>query len=376
MTEQEYENYKEFLKKLKYEILTLDDYEVLFNRLGGHGVIKYQKGDKWILYTMCHNLNPFDGSPKLEFYTDTYTLHCYTQCGCSFDIYQLIQKRAKLNGEEWNTFKSAKWICDVLGITFDFKETPHKQSSIYNWRSELGRYLKEDNNRTELPKYDSNVLDMFPRVYHENWYNRGISEETMDKYNVRYYPYRSQIVLPCYDCLGNLCGIRVRNMKPDMPKYVPLQLLNGTQFNFPTNAVPYGINLNQAKIEKSKRCWLVEAEASVQLGDTWYGNNNVALGLYGHELGEGQLRKLIEMGVSDLTICLDSDFHEIGDNEEYNKFENSVLKIYDKCKPYIPNIYVCYNNMGYNDMYKASPFDFGQERFELLLENRERIENV
>jgi len=373
MTNEEYQAYKDFLKKLKYDILTLDDYEVLFNRLGGNGVIKYQTDDKWVLMTMCHNLDPFDGSPKLEFYTDTYTLHCYTACGCSFDIYQLVQKRAKLKGEEWSIFKCAKWICDTLGIEFNFKESNRKESNIYNWKMGLSKYMKKEDKSIELPNYDPSVLDIFPRLYHENWCDRGISEETMDKYNVRYYLYRDQIVLPCYDCLGNLCGIRVRNMRPDMPKYIPLELLDGTQFNFPTNAVPYGINLNQAKIEKSKICWLVEAEASVQLADTWYGNNNVALGLYGHELGDGQLKKLIEMGVSDLTICLDSDFHEIGDNEEYNKFEKSVMKIYNKCKPYIANIYVCYNNMGFNDMYKASPFDLGKERFELLYMHRERI---
>ena len=328
---------------------------------------------------MCHNLNPFDGSPKLEFYTDTYTFHCYTRCGCSFDIYQLIQKRAKLKGEEWSVFQCAKWICETLGIEFNFKDDgKRKASTIYNWQSELSKYTKKKH-KVDVPVYDPSILDMFPRIYHENWISRGISLETMDKYNIRYYPFRSQIVLPCYDCLGNLVGIRVRNMIPEMPKYIPLELLDGTQFNFPTNAVPYGININQAKIEKSKECWLFEAEASVHVCDTWYGNDNVALGLYGHELGDMQLRKLIELGVQTLVICFDSDFHEIYDEngeftEEFDKFFKAVTKVYNKCKPYIPNIYACYNNMGFDDMYKASPVDNGRERFELLMSKKELIE--
>ena len=33
VTENEFEQYKEFIRKLKYEVMTLDDYELIFNRL-------------------------------------------------------------------------------------------------------------------------------------------------------------------------------------------------------------------------------------------------------------------------------------------------------------------------------------------------------
>jgi hypothetical protein len=107
--------------------------------------------------------------------------------------------------------------------------------------------------------------------------------------------------------------------------------------------------------------------------DTWLGDKNITLALYGHNLTKEKLKYLISLGVQTLYICLDSDFEEIG-SKEYDKFEKNVMKIYDQCKPYMKDIYVIYNNLGYKDMYKANCFDFDKERFDKLWESKELIE--
>ena len=143
---------------------------------------------------------------------------------------------------------------------FNFKEEAQKSNTDrYNWKVNLNKYLKGNRQEKILPKYDKKVLEYFPKIYHEDWLDYGISEETMDKYNIRYYPYKNQIVIPCYDHNGNMCGIRIRNMNKellettDIPKYMPLKMLDGTEYKFPTNLCFYGENFNSQIIKKKKQ---------------------------------------------------------------------------------------------------------------------------
>lgn len=56
--------------------------------------------------------------------------------------------------------------------------------------------------------------------------------------------------------------------------------------------------------------------------DTWYGEKSCAVAMFGSNLGNKRRNQLIKLGVDHVTIALDSDFHDIGD-EEYDKFEKS-----------------------------------------------------
>jgi hypothetical protein len=100
----DFEKFKDFISKLKYEYMSLDDYKKVFILLGGDDIIKYETNQKWVLYTMCHNINPFDGSPKLEFYLESKSLYCYTQCNCSMDIIELVRKRFEILGKPKQIF--------------------------------------------------------------------------------------------------------------------------------------------------------------------------------------------------------------------------------------------------------------------------------
>jgi len=43
-------------------------------------------------------------------------------------------------------------------------------------------------------------------------------------------------------------------------------------------------------------------------------------------------------------------------------------------KNYIPNIYVVYNNQGWDNCYKFSTADYTREQFDILMREKERIE--
>lgn len=374
MTEQEYEAFKNFIHELLYERMTLDDYEIIMRRLGAN-----KRGDRY--NTICHNIN--GGGYNLAFNKETRSFCCFSECSCSYSLLSLIKKRRELLGEPCSTYQSLKWLCNELGIEFNFKEEVKQvNTNIYKWQNTLLKYTKNKNKNIELRVYNKKILNYFPKIYHTDWIDYGISEEVLDKYNIGWYNYKQQITIPCYRQNGDLIGIRVRNMNPEIDiKYIPLQLLDGTEFNFPTNEVFYGENFNWTNVQRTKSVILVESEKTVMKYESWYGaKNNICLGLYGSVLSNAKLKKLLSWNCETFYICLDSDFESIdySNNDEkltsYEKFEKKVMNIYNKLKPYAKSVYVIYNNLGFENCYKYSITDYTREQFEKLWNNKEKIE--
>ena len=374
MTEQEYEAFKNFIHELLYERMTLDDYEIIMRRLGAN-----KRGDRY--NTICHNIN--GGGYNLAFNKETRSFCCFSECSCSYSLLSLIKKRRELLGEPCSTYQSLKWLCNELGIEFNFKEEIKQvNTNIYKWQNSLLKYTKNKNKNIELRVYNKKILNYFPKIYHTDWIDYGISEEVLDKYNIGWYNYKQQITIPCYRQNGDLIGIRVRNMNPEIDiKYIPLQLLDGTEFNFPTNEVFYGENFNWTNVQRTKSAILVESEKTVMKYESWYGaKNNICLGLYGSVLSNAKLKKLLSWNCETFYICLDSDFESIeySNNDEkitsYEKFEKKVMNIYNKLRPYAKSVYVIYNNLGFENCYKYSITDYTREQFEKLWNNKEKIE--
>ena len=374
MTEQEYEAFKNFIHELLYERMTLDDYEIIMRRLGAN-----KRGDRY--NTICHNIN--GGGYNLAFNKETRSFCCFSECSCSYSLLSLIKKRRELLGEPCSTYQSLKWLCNELGIEFNFKEEVKQvNTNIYKWQNSLLKYTKNKNKNIELRVYNKKILNYFPKIYHTDWIDYGISEEVLDKYNIGWYNYKQQITIPCYRQNGDLIGIRVRNMNPEIDiKYIPLQLLDGTEFNFPTNEVFYGENFNWTNVQRTKSVILVESEKTVMKYESWYGaKNNICLGLYGSVLSNAKLKKLLSWNCETFYICLDSDFESIeySNNDEkitpYEKFEKKVMNIYNKLKPYAKSVYVIYNNLGFENCYKYSITDYTREQFEKIWNNKEKIE--
>ena len=374
MTEQEYEAFKNFIHELLYERMTLDDYEIIMRRLGAN-----KRGDRY--NTICHNIN--GGGYNLAFNKETRSFCCFSECSCSYSLLSLIKKRRELLEEPCSTYQSLKWLCNELGIEFNFKEEVKQvNTNIYKWQNNLLKYTKNKNKNIELRVYNKKILNYFPKIYHTDWIDYGISEEVLDKYNIGWYNYKQQITIPCYRQNGDLIGIRIRNMNPEIDiKYIPLQLLDGTEFNFPTNEVFYGENFNWTNVQRTKSVILVESEKTVMKYESWYGaKNNICLGLYGSVLSNAKLKKLLSWNCETFYICLDSDFESIeysnndGKITPYEKFEKKVMNIYNKLKPYAKSVYVIYNNLGLENCYKYSITDYTREQFEKIWNNKEKIE--
>jgi len=372
MDSQEFEQFKEFIQKLKYDIMSIEDYRRIFITLGGDNIIAREDSTHFVMWTMCHNENPYDGSKKLEFYFDNRVLTCYTKCCGSFDIIELVKKRSQLDGQEKSNYQCVKWICETLGIDFNFKSDKiEKTKEVYNWKSSLSKYLVNGNKDKELKVYDKNIINFFPKIYHTNFINDGISIHTMEKYNIRYYPYKDAIVIPVYSIDLELLGIRVRNTNPqEEAKYCPLRLLDGSEFKFPTNSVLYGINHTKEGMKHRKKAMLVESEKGVMQAEEFFGHDNFTVGLFGSQMSKEKRNLILEQGVNEVIVHMDFDYSEVGDNKEFNKFKDKIYKIGDYFKGFCKvSALITYEP----HELKCNALDMGKDMFIKLYEEREEL---
>lgn len=350
--------------------LKLPDYEKLFKALN---IPIYTKGHKyWSLYTACHNRDPYKGSPKLLFYHDTGMFQCLTQCSCSFDIISLTQKRLKLLSKPCAFLDAVNFIIDTTGLEIDTVKrinTPH----VCDWQSGLEKFVRFRSTGSTLEPYNKSILDQLDHSVPQQWLNEGISADTMVKYQIGYYDRLNATAIPCFAQDGSLIGIRCRHWRPDeieTGKYRPLSLLDGTTYSFPTNQVFYGINWNWGEIERTGTVMIVESEKAVMWLDSLYHEKNVALGMYGKNLGLQRRNQLIRLGVDKVIYIPDNDW--IGETKsDFDKWEQDVIKFGNQFKGYA-NVEVVWDNLELLKE-KENATDGGKEVWEKLYENREKL---
>lgn len=347
--------------------LKLSDYEKLFKALN---IPIYTKGHKyWSLYTACHNRDPYKGSPKLLFYFDTGMFQCLTQCSCSFDIITLTQKRLKLLSKPCSFLDAINFIIETTGIEIDVVKrinAPH----VCDW-SGLEKFVRFRSTGSTLTPYDKAILDQLNHSIPQQWLDEGISADTMVKYQIGYYDRLNATTIPCFAQDGSLIGIRCRHWNPDeieAGKYRPLSLLDGTTFKFPTNQVFYGINWNWGEIERTGVVMVVESEKAVMWLDSLYREQNVALGMYGKNLGLQRRNQLIKLGVNKVIYIPDNDW--IGKTKsDFDKWEQDVIKFGNQFKGYA-NVEVVWDNLGLLKE-KENATDNGIETWNKLFDNKE-----
>lgn len=350
--------------------LTQNDIDKVLKALG---IPVFSKGATYRLYTGCHHKNPYDGGKNLIFYPKTGCFQCCSQCGATFDVIALTQKRLALENKPSDFMSAVKFIADVVGM--EIGEIERKSSpDICDWHKGLDKFIRIKHGESSLQIYDSNILNQLDDFYPQSWIDEGITADTMEKYGIRWYDRTSQICIPCRDEVGNLIGIRCRNTDAEMvanAKYIPLTLLDGKTLKFPTNSVFYNINYAKEFIEKKKEVFLFEGEKSCMLFDQITGGENNSLALYGSNIGLRRKMDLMKMGVERVILCLDSDFHEYGDSD-YDRFEKNILKQAEQFRS-LCKVDIVYNNIGLKDFYKCSPVDKGVDVWNKLYQNREAI---
>lgn len=356
------------VKKLK-KALTLSHYDTILRELG---IPIFSKSNtEWRCWTGDKNKDPYQGSPALVFYTDTKIFFGMTM-GRSYDCISLVQTRLNLLGQTCSFLDACNWILEKTGLDPTKIAKPLTNTHVYDW-SELERFVRVRKYGNQLPEYDRNIIDTLPPLYPQAWIDEGISEETMAKYQIRYYERCNQTVIPCFDSEARLIGVRVRNWDKDrveQAKYMPLITLDGQCYKFNTNQMFYGINYNKPEIERIGKVIIVESEKAVMKLDTYMGRHNIALGMYGSNLGIQRRNQLIKMGVNTVSYVVDNDF--IGQDDEFFEQWREKIQHFIKLWDGFCRIEIVWDNLGLLGP-KENATDSTKEVWEQLWENREII---
>lgn len=357
------------VKKLK-KSLSLAHHKQIMQALG---IPSYSENSTQIVYyTGDKNVDPYKGSPKLYFYKDT-NIYVGMTAGRSYDIISLVQTRLALLKQPCSFLDACQFIIDTTNINPDSISRVKKEGHVYDW-SDLERFVRVRKYGNQLSEYNRNIIDTLPPLYPQAWIDEGISEETMDKYQIRYYERCNQTVIPCFDDEARLVGVRVRNWDKDrveQAKYMPLVTLDGKCYKFNTNQVFYGINYNKPEIERTGKVIIVESEKAVMKLDTYMGRHNIALGMYGSNLGIQRRNQLLKMGVNTVSYVVDNDF--IGQDDEFFEQWREKIRHFIKLWDGFCRVEIVWDNLGLLGP-KENATDRTKEVWEQLWENREIIE--
>ena len=363
-TEKDRELFNEFINEVLYEKLTIQDYHNIMRKLGAT-----YNGSRF--NTICHNID--GGKYNLAFNEDDKYFTCFSECGCSYSLLSLVKKRRELIGEPCTTYRSMKWICEQCGIDFNFKEEVKEvKNNIYNWQGLL-RYSAK-NITAENKIYDNYIISKLEDCVYLPWVNEGISEKTQEKYQIKWYNRRQQIVIPVRNIDGKLVGTHCRNTNPDLIsegfKYDHLRMLNGDEYKFQMGLELFGLNYNKINIEKSKSVILLESPKSVMQADS-FDVPNICVAMFGMNFSIQKLKLLLNLGVEKFIIALDRQY-DVMRGKEWEKYKVKVNKIINIIRPYAKEIDIIYDN----DMerlldYKDSPTDKGENIFMQLFNERE-----
>lgn len=313
------------IKKIKFNLSIQDHIKVVKSL----GIQQYAENNESIIYYSGDKYrDPSSHKPKLYFYKDNKVFIGYTS-NRSYDLFSLTQARLKLLSKPCSFMDAVNYILSTLGIKIESVKrisAPH----VYNWEDSLGKFLRIRQTGSALKVFDTDILDILGFNCPQAWLNEGISEETMEKYQIGYYERLGATTIPCFNRNGELIGIRCRHWIPEEieeGKYRPLCLADGTSYKFPTNDVFFGINWNIEEIKRTGVVILGESEKFVMKMDTWFGPKSVALGMYGSNLGIKRRNELIELGVSKVIYVPDCDYIGKEDEESaFDKFNDKMIK--------------------------------------------------
>lgn len=325
--------------------------------------------------TICHN-PPGEGSRKLYFYENTGLFRCYTGCDSAFDIFELCSKVMKIQyDEEFDLNDSVLWVARRFGLSGMIKDDDMGKT-LEDWKI-LSNYsriqeIELKDNKVILKDYDDSILDRLNyNIKIIPWLNEGISQETINKAHIGFYPGADQITIPHYDINGRFVGLRGRTMCKDEAelygKYRPMKI-NNQLYNHPLGMNLYGLNWSKNAIGIMKKAIIFESEKSVLKYATDFGwNNNISVACCGSNVSSHQIQLLLDSGAQEIIIAFDRQFQEIGD-AEFQHLKLNLLKIRTKFKNDVLISFIFDKNMITG--YKQSPIDEGKEKFLQLYKER------
>lgn len=215
---------------------------------------------------------------------------------------------------------------------------------------------KKTEKQAKNTTYPDNYMDRFE--YNEDklstWVQEGISEETLNEFEVRYDGFSNRIVYPIRDLSGEIVNIGGRTLDP---LFKEKKQRKYTYFSgWGIMNVIYGLFENIGSIFEKKEVIIFEGCKSVLLANTW-GIKNCGALLTSH-LNPNQMKILAKLGCR-VVFALDKDVR-VREDHNIQKLKNYV------------NVEYIWDRADLLDE-KDSPVDKGEEVFKKLYEERLRF---
>ena len=347
-------NYEELIESLNEEKIKklLDNLQIPYQDKGAYLICK----------TACHNEDLEEASWKLYYYKNNKFFFCYSNCQ-GMSIFKFLKNYYETRQIDYD------WYNDIYEVVRNC--STYKAADgfyIEKYKSLKDRYSVK-RKEIELPEFSSNVLDCFVHSYPQEWLDDGISKETMDKFNISYSISQNKIIIPHYDILGRLVGIRGRALNDweieNVGKYIPIQIEN-VWYKHSLSMNLYGLNKTYQNIRKTGVCYLFESEKSVMQMDG-FSIPNCSAAVCGSNFNKYQLNILLKFcQPKEIVLCFDKE--ELPGEDKY------FNKLYGICKKYEQycNFSFIYDREGLLQL-KDSPTDQGEQVFKKLLERRVRV---
>lgn len=319
------------------------------------------KGNHLICKTACHNVDLDEASWKLYYYKNNKIFYCYSSCQ-GMSIFKFLRNYYETRQVEYD------WYQDIYEVARDCSNLRIDGFVVEKYKSLRDRYEVKRKEK-ELPQYMPHVLDCFVQTYPQEWLDDGISKKTMDRFNISYSISQNKIIIPHYDILGRLVGIRGRALNDweveNIGKYAPIQV-EGIWYKHPLSMNLYGLDRTYMDIRRNGVCYLFESEKSVLQMDG-FSIPNCSAAVCGSNFNKYQLNILMKFcAPSEIVICFDKE--ELPGEEKYF---NKLWNICQKYKQYC-NFSFIYDREGLLNL-KDSPTDKGEEVFLQLLKKRVRV---
>jgi hypothetical protein len=361
--------YYNYDKDLIKQSLTIEQIVELLEDFGGDPIIK--DSNTVVSRTICHNERG-EGSHKLYFYKNTDLFCCYTACGSTFDIFELVQKifnRERPKENDWSLPECVHYVASKFGFAPTTETGNFEESYIINDLKLLQKYDKIKDINIEkkevvLKEYDGYFLKNLPRPHIESWEKEGITYEVAINAGICYDPLNIGIVIPHYDINNRLVGVRERTLVQEQAelygKYMPA-LIGGIRYTHPLSLNLYNLNNSKDNIKKLRKAFIFESEKSCLLYRSYFGEeNDLSVACCGSSIGDFQIQLLLDCGVEEIIIALDRQYIELGD-AEHQKLVKNLKKIHNKYGNKV-NISYLFDLDGLLP-YKASPIDVNKETF-------------
>lgn len=301
-----------------------------------------QKGREW------WGLTPFqeEKTPSFSVDPDNHVFYCFST-GYGGNAIDFLKYYYHCSFHE--AVEKLKQYCGAEGISLEQKDRLVATNICKKFRKRPNAAKQ-----STAKILSATCMDKYIENSHlETWLNEGISQETLDKFQVRYDPMANRIVYPIHNLKGEIVNIGGRTLDPDW-KDKGLKKYNYYQ-SWGTISVVYGMYENQDAILKSRNLTLFEGCKSVLLANTW-GIEDCGAILTSH-LGQNQMMTLLgfcSRNRISLTFALDKEIDIRKDKH--------IMQL----RKYL-NIYYIWDLNNLLPDAKMAPVDMGKEVFEKLL---------